>query len=134
MALGGDMKIITAANEKLGRTYTFYPMAAQDNTLVLGGAVVDDNEDGVAGGGNEMVYTVTNKIGSLTVLCANDMAGRKDADNVKELAESGSETVFSCEFADGTIYKIVGMPVGMAEINTNASTFELKVNGKVERV
>ena len=101
MALGGDMKIITAANEKLGRTYTFYPMAAQDNTLVLGGAVVDDNEDGVAGGGNEMVYTVTNKIGSLTVLCANDMAGRKDADNVKELAESGSETVFTCEFADG---------------------------------
>ena len=109
-------------------------MANQDNTIILGGATVDDNEDGIAGGGAEMVYMMTNKVGSLTATCANDSAVRRDLENVKTLVESGSESVFTCEMADGSIYKIVGMPVGVIEGNTNAATFELKVNGKVERV
>lgn len=134
MALGGDLKIITAANQKLGKTFTFYPMANQDNTIILGGATVDDNEDGVAGGGAENVWMMTYKIGSLTATCANDSAVRKDIENVKELVESGEESVFTCEMADGTIYKVSGMPVGVIEANTNAATFELKINGKVERV
>lgn len=134
MALGGDLKVITASNDGIGKTFTFYPIANNDNTVVLGGPSIDDNEDGVAGGGTERIYVMTNKIGSITVTCTNDSAVRMDLENVRELVSSPTESVFTYELADGTVYKITGRPVGVIEANTNAATFELKVNGKVERV
>lgn len=132
--IAGDFKLITAANDKLGKTYSFYPMANESNTIRLGGATVDDNEDGVAGGGAESVFSISNTMGGFTITVANDSVQRRDLENAKELITSGEESVFTIEHINGSIYKVSGMIVGQLETDTQAGTFEMKVNGKVERV
>ena len=132
--IGGDIESITASNSKLGVTYTFYPKAAESNTLVMDGVTIEDDDNAISGGGNELIFSARRRVGKLSAVCADDIANRRDSENVRKLANSGVPSTFTVSYFNGSVYRIVGMPVGDAETDTLAGTFQLDVIGKVEKM
>lgn len=132
--IGGDIESITASNSKLGVTYTFYPKAAESNSLILDGITIEDDDNAISGGGNELIFQATRRVGKLSVVCADDTANRRDSENVRKLANTGVTSTFTVSYFNGSVFRIVGMPVGDAETDTSAGTFQLDVIGKIEKM
>lgn len=125
MPTGGDITEITVTHSELG-SHSFFPKAAEDNNLDLGGVYTTDDENMIDGSG-EVIWVQNRGRGSLEVVVSNDMNVRKDLEFAKKLAAHPLPGQWSIAIINGTVYGCTGKPVGKLPTNVNQSTFTLKL-------
>lgn len=126
-AIGGDIVEVTFNHPTLG-TGIILPKAGEDSTYDLGGIRVDDDDQGVDGGGN-MIKKMNRKRWSFEVTCAWDMNVDQTIESLNALAASSVDANWTFENINGIVYNGKGTIVGDIQGNGNAATFTLKVSG-----
>ena len=132
MAFNGDILEITFNNPDVGQG-VFFPKAGEGNTYDLGGFRNSDDANGIAGNG-EIIVTKNQVRGFFEVVVANDMNGRRDAENMAKLAASTKLTAWTFTVINGSVFGVNGVPVGDIAPDINAGTFSIKVAGKVKQI
>lgn len=133
MTIGGDLIEIKAVNGQVG-TFTFYPKSNETIDFTPSGVITESDENGISGGGNEMIWKKNQRRASLSVVCANDMVTRMDLENARALQNSSVETTFTWTHVSGAVYKIVGFPVGDLSADLQAGTFTMEIEGIDEKI
>lgn len=132
MAFNGDILEITFNNPDVGQG-VFFPKAGEGNTYDLGGFRNSDDANGIAGNG-EIIVTKNQVRGFFEAVVANDMNGRRDAENMAKLAASTKLTSWTFTVINGSVFGVSGVPVGDIAPDVNAGTFTIKVAGKVKQI
>jgi hypothetical protein len=125
MATGGDVSEIRWSHPTLGAGVV-YAKSGEDSTLDVGGFRVNDDANGIDGGGN-LIIQMNRVRAFFEATCANDMNINQDVEKISALASSGVPAEWTLSHANGCSYRGVGIPVGDIQANMNAATFTLKV-------
>jgi|SRR5690606_30412072 len=133
MTIAGDIKSITVTNPLVG-THEFYAMGAESGSMSLGGNIVQSDENGIAGGGQEPVYSRQSQRAYFEVPCACDTAMRDDLTMYRNFQESQQESTATITLNNGTVFKFTGMLVGTGEMDTMAGTFTFRIEGRGEKI
>jgi hypothetical protein len=126
-AVGGDIKEVTYNHPRLGSA-VLYPKSKEDSTFDTGGYRVDDDANGVDGGGN-MIKVMNAVRWEVEVVISHDMNNRQEADKIKNLAADPEDSEWTFAHVNGTVYGGKGSPVGDIKFNTQAATMSFKVAG-----
>lgn len=122
---GGDWLEIRVSHPTLGE-HVFYPKANEGNTFDPGGIRTNDDANQVSGDG-QSIYQMNRVRGFLEVTVANDMNTRQDFIFAKNLGASPVEASYVASHINGSTWGFNGKPVGDIQVDSNASTFTLKV-------
>lgn len=125
--VGGDILEVRVSHPTLG-DHVFYPKANEGNTFDPGGIRSDDDASRISGDG-QPIWQMNRVRGSFEMVVADDMNEREDSLFAKELHGSPVDGTWTISLINGTIWGMVGRPVGDLNVDTNASTFTLKVAG-----
>lgn len=124
MAVHGDITEIKVNHPILG-SKTFFPKAAEGNTLDPGGIRTSDDANSVTS--ISMILQKNRVRASFEVLIENDMNIREDADFIKDLMESPVTGDWTISIINGAVFAGAGIPVGDLNVDVNAGTMTLKV-------
>ena len=132
--IGGDILEITFSHPSLG-SGTFFPKAAEDSTIDLGGFRSSDEANNIDGGGN-MIDTMSRGRWSVETVVSNDNRNRIDLEKLVSLAESTVLADWTISHVSGAVYGGKGKPVGDIQGNFNAATVALKLagGGKLKKI
>jgi hypothetical protein len=126
-AVGGDFIEITYNHPTLG-SGTFFPKAAEDSTLDLGGIRGEDDANMVDGGGNNIKQLTRNRW-RFEGTISNDMNIREDAEVITALAGSPVDAEWTFSHINGTVYIGTGSPVGDVQPSGQSATLEIIISG-----
>ncbi len=134
MAVGGDILEVTYNHPTLG-SGVFYPKAAEDSTLDMGGFGSSDDTNMIDGGGN-MIDQMNRKRWSAEMTVAWDMAIGLELERAQALQSSPLKASWTITHISGAIFGGNGKPVGDIQGNSNAATFTLKIagDGKLKKI
>jgi hypothetical protein len=130
MTTGGDILQVTVNHPTLG-DHTFYPKSNEGNTFDPGGVRAVDDANMITGNGLETIDQLNRVRASFEIVIAQDANEREDAQFASQLAGDPLPGTYTVSMLNGVTYGFNGRPVGDIQVDTNASTFTLKVAGAV---
>ena len=126
--IGGDSLEVTYNHPTLS-TGTFDTKAAETATYDLGGIRNNDDASGITGGG-QVIRTKNRVRPFFEVVIAVDFTAIGDTlEKLNDLAASPVDATWTISNINGGVYQLVGNIVGDIQLDTNASTLTIKVDG-----
>lgn len=125
--VGGDIIEITFNHPTIG-SGIIYPKSAEDSTLDTGGFRGADDANMIDGAGRT-IRQLNRVRWSFETTVANDMNATQDIEKMVLIASSPDEAEWTFTHINGSVYAATGSPVGDLQLNTNQSTFTLKLSG-----
>lgn len=126
-AVGGDILEITYNHPTVG-SGVFFPKSGEDSTFDPGGFRVNDDANGIDGGG-QMIKQMNRVRWSFEATISSDMNSAQEMEKLAALAASPADAEFTISHINGTIYKGTGTVVGDIQPNGNAATSTIKLSG-----
>jgi hypothetical protein len=126
-SVGGDILEVRVAHPTLGN-HVFFPKSNEGNPFNPGGIRSGDDENMITATGDPM-YQLNMTRGSFEVLVAEDMNQRMDSAFAVALAGDKADANYTVSLVNGTVWGMSGRPVGDIVVDTNQSTFTLKIAG-----
>jgi hypothetical protein len=127
MPLGGDITEIRWSHPVLG-SGVWFPKAGEDNTFDPGGFRGNDDANMVDGGART-IRQLNRVRWSADVVISCDMNVANEDQQAKKLAAHPVEAEYIISHINGSVWKGKGAPVGDIQLNTNQSTFPIKIAG-----
>jgi hypothetical protein len=125
--VGGDLIEIAFNHPTLGQGFIF-AKAGESFKLVTGGYMSNDDDQGLATNG-EVIDQMTLQRWSVEGVVGNDMNDRQELEKCVAMAGDTKAADWTISHINGSVYKGKGKPVGKLELDTQATTFTLKISG-----
>jgi len=125
--ISGDLTEVFVSHPEFGE-HRFAPKANESWTIIGGGVVSNDDENGITGNGqmiDQMNMTRWSAEGSVSVNLVTD----KDSEMIRNLSSSPILATWTLTHISGAVYQGIGKPVGAHEIDTNTALCTLKISG-----
>lgn len=126
-ATGGDITEITWNHPELG-TGTWFPKSGEDSTFDTGGLRVEDDDNGVDGGGRN-IKKLTRRRWSFEGTVSWDANISNELEQARALAAHPVDAEWTVTSSNGTVWGGTGCPVGDIQGNGNDATMGIKIGG-----